>query len=309
MSALQALIAEGVVPIDGGFATELEALGYDLTDELWSARLLNDAPTAVEAVHLNFLRAGARVVITASYQASYESFATAGLPASDADFLLASSVTIAQAARAAWQSEQPTAPLTLVAASLGPYGAMLAGGQEYTGDYDDADLQQIKRFHRPRMTALLGADPDLLAWETIPNLLEAEAIAALQTEFDGPSAWVSFQCRDASQLADGSAIEEAVRLVAKAPGVEAMGFNCTAPEYALELIERIRGAAPKLAIVVYPNDGRVWDGLRREWATGGAGGFPDDIVRSWTAAGADLIGGCCGVTPAGVTSIAHALRA
>ena len=72
MSALQALIAEGVVPIDGGFATELEALGYDLTDYLWSARLLNDAPAAVEAVHLNFLRAGARVVITASYQASYE---------------------------------------------------------------------------------------------------------------------------------------------------------------------------------------------------------------------------------------------
>ena len=309
MSALQALIAEGVVPIDGGFATELEALGYDLTDDLWSARLLNDAPAAVEAVHLNFLRAGARVVITASYQASYESFATAGLPASDADFLLASSVTLAQAARAAWQSEQPTAPLTLVAASLGPYGAMLAGGQEYTGDYDDADLQQIKRFHRPRMTALLGADPDLLAWETIPNLLEAEAIATLQTEFDGPSAWVSFQCRDASQLADGSAIEDAVRLVAKAPGVEAVGFNCTAPEHALELIERIRGAAPKLAIVIYPNDGRVWDGLRREWATGGAGGFPDDVVRSWAAAGADLIGGCCGVTPAGVTSIAHALRA
>ena len=308
MSALQALIAEGVVPIDGGFATELEALGYDLTDDLWSARLLNDAPAAVEAVHLNFLRAGARVVITASYQASYESFATAGLPASDADFLLASSVTLAQAARAAWQSEQPTAPATLVAASLGPYGAMLAGGQEYTGDYDDADLQQIKRFHRPRMTALLGADPDLLAWETIPNLLEAEAIAVLQTEFDGPSAWVSFQCRDASQLADGSVIEEAVRLVAKAPGVEAVGFNCTAPEYALELIERIRGAAPKLAIVVYPNDGRVWDGRRREWATGGAGGFPDDVVRSWAAAGADLIGGCCGVTPEGVTSIARALH-
>ncbi|MBJ7247779.1 MAG: homocysteine S-methyltransferase, partial [Thermoleophilia bacterium] len=257
---------------------------------------------------LNFLRAGARVVITASYQASYESFATAGLPASDADFLLASSVTLAQAARATWQSEQPTAPPTLVAASLGPYGAMLAGGQEYTGDYDGADLQQLKRFHRPRMTALLGADPDLLAWETIPNLLEAEAIAALQTEFDGPTGWVSFQCRDASRLADGSTIEEAVRLVAKAPGVEAVGFNCTAPEHALELIERIRGAAPKLAIVVYPNDGRVWDGLRREWATGGAGGFPDDVVRSWAAAGADLIGGCCGVTPAGVTAIAHALR-
>lgn len=302
------LLAEGPVPIDGGFATELEALGYDLSDELWSARLLRDGPTAVGAVHLSFLRAGARIVITASYQASQESFAKVAIPASEADHLLALSVTLAQSARQSWQREQPAAPDTLVAASLGPYGAMLANGQEYTGDYGEAGCEQILRFHRPRVAALLGAGPDLLAWETIPNLAETEAIALLQAEFDGPPAWVSFQCRDGAHIADGSSIEAAVERVASAPGVRAIGCNCTAPEYVLELIGRIRRVAPTLGVVVYPNDGRTWDGPRRRWAAGGDGAFLDDAVRSWAAAGASLIGGCCGVGPAGITAIAGVLR-
>ena len=159
MSAIDDLIHEGPVPIDGGFATELEALDYDLTSDLWSARLLQDGPAAVEAVHLNFLRAGARVSITASYQASQESFATAGIPAAEADRLIATSVTLAQAARTAFEGERPAAPFTLVAASLGPYGAMLANGQEYTGDYEGAGVDEIAAFHRPRVAALLGAVP------------------------------------------------------------------------------------------------------------------------------------------------------
>ena len=186
MSAIDDLIHEGPVPIDGGFATELEALDYDLTSDLWSARLLQDGPAAVEAVHLNFLRAGARVSITASYQASQESFATAGIPAAEADRLIATSVTLAQAARTAFEAEHPAAPFTLVAASRGPYGARLANGQEYTGDYEGAGVDAIAAFHRPRVAALLGAGPDVLAWETIPNLLEADAIARLQAELPEP---------------------------------------------------------------------------------------------------------------------------
>ena len=308
MSRIDDLIGAGPVPIDGGFATELEALDYDLSSDLWSARLLRDGPAAVEAVHRNYLRAGARASITASYQASRESFATAGIPADEADRLLAASVELAQAARAAFEAEQPDAPFTVVAASLGPYGAMLADGQEYTGDYGGAGVDEILAFHRPRVAALLGAGPDVLAWETIPNLLEADAIARLQAEFDGPPAWVSFQCRDGGRIADGTPIEDAIARVKDAPGVRAVGCNCTAPEHVLELIGRCRAAAPDLAVVVYPNDGRVWDGAARAWATGGAGGFPDDTIRSWAAAGATLIGGCCGVTPAGIAAIAAALR-
>ncbi len=302
------LLAAGPAPIDGGFATELEALGCDLTDDLWSARLLRDGPEAVEAVHLAFLRAGARVVITASYQASRPSFAAVGINESEADALLSASVRLAQSARATWQLEQPSAPFALVAASLGPYGAMLADGQEYTGEYGDATRDDILRFHRPRVAALLGATPDLLAWETIPNFREAEAIAALQAEFDGPQAWVSFQCRDGTRIADGTPLEDAIARVASAPGIRAVGCNCTAPEHVLEIIARCKAAAPGLAVVVYPNDGRVWDGMAREWAVGGPGGFPDATTRSWAAAGATLIGGCCGVTPAGIAALSTALQ-
>ena len=305
---LDALLAAGPVPIDGGFATELEAMGEDLSSDLWSARLLDDGPATVEAVHLAFLRAGARVIITASYQASVESFATAGIPVSDAERLLGTSVTLAQAARHAFMRETPGAPFALVAASLGPYGAMLADGQEYTGDYDGAGVDVIEAFHHRRVGALLGPGPDLLAWETIPNVDEADAIARLQARFDGPPAWVSFQCRDGATIADGTPLEEAIARVAGAPGVRAVGCNCTAPEHVLEIVERCRRAAPELAVVVYPNDGRVWDGQARTWATGGAGGFPDDAVRSWVAAGATLVGGCCGVTPAGIAAIAGCLR-
>jgi len=308
VSALDALIAEGPVAIDGGFATELEALGEDLSSDLWSARLLADAPAAIEAVHLAFLRAGARVTITASYQASIESFATAGIPVSEAERLLGTSVTLAQAARTAFVREQPGTPFALVAASLGPYGAMLADGQEYTGDYGGAGVDEIEAFHHRRVGALLGPEPDLLAWETIPNLAEAEAISRLQERFDGPPAWVAFQCRDGGHIADGSPIEDAVARVAGAPGVRAVGCNCTAPEHVEELIGRCRAAAPDLAVVVYPNDGRVWDGAARAWATGGAGGFPDETVRAWITAGASLIGGCCGVTPAGIAAIAGVTR-
>mgnify|MGYP006273313741 CR=1 FL=1 len=308
MTAFDDLLAEVPVAIDGGFATELEAMGEDLSSDLWSARLLEDGPAQVEAVHLAYLEAGARVVITASYQASVESFGTAGIPPSDAERLLATSVTLAQAARTRFVREHPDAPAALVAASLGPYGAMLAEGQEYTGDYGGAGVDAIEAFHHRRVGALLGPAPDLLAWETIPNLAEADAIARLQERFDGPPAWVSFQCRDGASIADGSAIEDAVERVAGAPGVRAVGCNCTAPEHVLELIGRCRAAAPHLAVVVYPNDGRIWDGARREWATGGVGGFPAEAVRAWADAGASLIGGCCGVTPAGVAAIAAALR-
>lgn len=306
--ALAAVLADLPVAIDGGFATELEARGHDLSDDLWSARLLRDDPAAVEAVALAYLQAGARVVITGSYQASREAFARAGVEPDAADALIARSVALAQAARTAFAAERPTSPPVAVAGSLGPYGAMLAGGQEYTGDYGAITTDALIAFHAPRVEALLGAAPDLLAWETIPHRDEVAAIVALQGEAGGPPAWVSFQCRDGERLADGTPIEEAARIAAAAPGVVAVGVNCTAPEFVGDLLERLRRAVPDLALVVYPNDGRVWDATARTWSTPGVGGFPPATVRAWVDAGASLIGGCCGVGPDGVRGIAEALR-
>lgn len=306
--ALDAILAETPVAIDGGFATELEARGHDLSDGLWSARLLRDDPDAVEAVALAYLRAGARVVITGSYQGSREAFARAGVDPAEADALIARSVTLARAAREAFRAEQTDAPPVAVAGSLGPYGAMLAGGQEYTGEYGDITVDDLVAFHAPRVETLLGAGPDLLAWETIPHRDEVVAIATLQAQSGGPPAWVSFQCRDGERIADGTPVEEVARVAAAAPGVVAVGVNCTAPEFVGDLLGRLRRAAPGTALVVYPNDGRVWDANARTWSTSGIGGFPPATIRHWVDAGASLIGGCCGVGPDGVRGIAEALR-
>src|SRR6478609_8614413 len=130
---------------DGGLATELEAMGEDLSDALWSARLLADAPDRIEAAHLAFFRAGAQVATTASYQATFEGFAARGIAVDDADALLRRSVEIAGRARATALAGGVAGPL-FVAASVGPYGAMLADGSEYRGRYGRSEAW-LRDFH------------------------------------------------------------------------------------------------------------------------------------------------------------------
>jgi homocysteine S-methyltransferase len=207
------------------------------------------------------------------------------------------------------EMKSPETPPLLVAASIGPYGAMLNGGQEYTGEYGGATLEDLVNFHRPRARALLHALPDLLAYETIPSLLEAQAIVQLQTELNGPLAWVSFQCRDTAHIADGSTIEAAIACLRNAPGVCAVGVNCCAPDLVEALVQRLAVAAPGLSIVVYPNNGRVWDGERMEWLLSGPDSFPAQAVQRWMRAGANIIGGCCGISASGVAAIASVLHA
>ena len=168
--------------LDGGLATELEARGHDLSDRLWSARLLLSEPDAIEEVHLAYFRAGARVAITASYQASVEGFAAAGLDRPTALEAIRRSVELAQRARRRFLEEEAAAGRdpgrVLVAGSVGPYGAMLADGSEYRGDYDPGDAA-LEAFHRPRIDALVAAGADLLAIETIPTLREARVLVRL----------------------------------------------------------------------------------------------------------------------------------
>ncbi len=290
------LAREGALLLDGGMSNQLEAQGADLSDALWSARLLLDDPVQVVRAHLAYFRAGARVATTASYQASFEGFATRGLDRDGASALLRRSVELGDEAREQARAEGITAPL-FVAASVGPYGAMLADGSEYRGNYGRT-VAQLADFHRDRLAVLAAAGPDLLAFETIPELEEAVAVAGLLAEPEvarGLSAWVSFSCADGGHIRSGVPVEEAVAAVAGSPGLIAVGFNCTAPEHADELVERF-GAASGLPVVVYPNSGEGWDPVNRRWT--GAGARLDAAAAArWRAAGAGLIGGCCRVTP------------
>jgi homocysteine S-methyltransferase len=300
----EALRAGRPLVLDGGLATQLEAQGADLSDRLWSARLLVEQPEEIVAAHLAFYRAGAQVATTASYQATFEGFAARGLDHDAAANLLRRSVELADRARAIALDEGVAGPL-FVAASIGPYGAMLADGSEYRGRYGRT-VAELADFHRERFRVLAATGADVLAVETIPEIEEARAIAVLLGELPGTAAWISFSCTDGGYLRGGAPIEAAVEAIMDAPGVVATGVNCTAPEHVGELIARMRSVS-SLPIAVYPNSGEGWDAVARRWTGAGAGRVDGEAAVRWRSAGALLIGGCCRVSPSQVGAMGQAL--
>lgn len=280
--------------IDGGVATELSRHGMNLSDDLWSARVLIEAPDAIERVHTEYFLAGADIAVTASYQASYDGFAKRGLSAESTTAVLQRSVEIAQSARSRMLRARPgTVRELLVAASVGPYGAVLHDGSEYRGDYG-LDANALVDFHRERFTVLADAGADLLACETIPSRIEAAALVRLLGERPDAKAWVTFSCRDGRHTSAGDSIAECARWLDGVPQVVAIGVNCVAPELVESLIHEL-GTGTMKPIVVYPNSGETWDAAARCWV-GTADRFTAYVPR-WLGAGASWIGGCCRTTP------------
>lgn len=285
--------------LDGGLSTQLELGGADLDHPLWSAHVLLEDPGAVRDAHRAFLRAGADVLITASYQVSFEGFAAQGSDESAAAEALRASVAIA---RGSADSSEGNAPI--VAASVGPYGAILADGSEYRGNYG-LSHEQLVSFHRRRMEILLDAEPDLLAIETIPSIDEARALVEVLEGLPEARAWFTFTCSDPATLADGTPFARAVGMVASSPQVVAVGVNCTPATFVTELIGRAREQTTK-PIVVYPNRGGDWDPRTKHWL-GAEGEGLADLGPEWLGAGASLIGGCCGTSAADIEALATAI--
>jgi homocysteine S-methyltransferase len=294
--------------LDGGLATELEARGHDLSDRLWSARLLLTDPTVIEDVHLAYFRAGAQVATTASYQATIPGFGAAGLDRAAALSAIRRSVELASRARDRFAAEVGVSPDgLLVAGSVGPFGAMLADGSEYRGDYDPGEAA-LREIHAPRIEVLLEAGADLLAMETIPTVREAEVLVELLDEFDA-TGWLSYQCRDAGHTAAGEPIESAVAVADGVAGLVAVGINCTAPRHVPSLLALAAArAGADLPLIAYPNGGDAWDPAARRWvASGPGGGFDAAMVAGWTSSGAGWLGGCCGTGPRDIAALAAAV--
>jgi len=288
--------------LDGGLATRLESYGRDLGGGLWSARLLADEPDLVRRVHRDYFEAGADVATAAGYQASVPGLTARGFTRREAVGLLVRSVELARSERDAFGSG-------LVAAGVGPYGAALADGSEYTGDYD-LDEDGLYAWHRERWHVLAGAGADLMACETVPSLPEARALARLLDEVPGPRAWISFSCRDGEHLGDGTPLRRAAAELAPlhaAGRLVAVGVNCTAPRHVPSLVRAVAEAG--LPAVAYPNSGESWDAARGRWTgVGDPGGFGAAAV-SWCEAGAVLVGGCCRTGPEHVRSVRACLDA
>lgn len=289
----------GVAILDGGLATELERRGLDLRDPLWSAKILVEAPEEIEAVHYDYFRAGADVGTSASYQATFEGFAARGIGAEDSERLLRRSVDLVEHARERfWKDSGNRAGRSrpLVAASIGCYGASLHDGSEYRGDYG-LSREELMDFHRPRLRVLADSGAEVLAFETIPSKLEAQAVVALLEELrEAPPAWVSFSCRSEGEVSNGEPLAECFACAGEAETVVAVGINCTPPRFVSGLLSSIRGATGKL-VAVYPNSGEIWDARRRVWVPGETCAPMEELAPEWRRLGARLIGGCCRTTP------------
>jgi len=298
-----------VIILDGALATELERRGCKLNDKLWSAKILLETPELIRQVHLDYFMAGADCAITASYQATIERLSRRGFNEKEAIELIQSSVRLAADARDEfWKDETKRIgrPRPFVAASVGPYGAYLANGSEYGGDYGLTEMQ-LMDFHRPRMKALIETDADILACETIPCLVEAQALTRLLKEFPNVRAWISFSCRDETHVCHGEKFEDCVRLVSQSPQVAAVGVNCTSPKFISSLIREARKATDK-PILVYPNSGETYNAASNDWDGEPVCDSFADQAKEWYKVGARGIGGCCRTTPDDIRAITEWAR-
>lgn len=291
---------QGILILDGGLATELENRGHQIDSDLWSAGMLMDEPEAIRAVHYDYLKSGADCISTASYQATVEGFMNAGISEEEARSLISLSVSLAEEARELFlKSDDYDSDLRLrplIAGSVGPYGAMLADGSEYRGDYGVTD-RVLSAFHEPRWEVLSNSSIDLLAIETIPSYQEAKVLLELLNRSSGKYAWISFSCKDGERINDGTPIRECASLFESCDRVVAIGINCTAPKHISSLIKQVRLGAPDKQIIVYPNSGEMYDAGKRKWNTGSDSDKNDFDSTLWYEEGARLIGGCCRVGP------------
>ncbi len=294
-----------VLVIDGALATELESRGFDLKDDLWSAKILLEKPEAIQQLHYDYFKAGADCVITASYQATIEGFMKRGLTREQAYALLQKSVRLAIEARDEFWADEANRigrAKPFVAASVGPYGAYLADGSEYRGNYGLTE-EQLMDFHRPRMRALVEAGAEMLACETIPTPIEAWALVKVLGEFEGMSAWISFSCKDEAHVCEGERLEECIRQIESRPQVAAVGVNCTSPKFVPALIREAKKATEK-PILVYPNSGESYSAEKMDWNGDPVYESFGEEAKVWHEAGARIIGGCCRTSPGDIQVIA-----
>jgi homocysteine S-methyltransferase len=278
-----------VIKLDGGLSTALENNGNKLTTSLWTGELIRSNPAEITKAHLDFINAGAEIIITSAYQLSYPGCSERGWSEQETDQALITSTQLAK------DAVDQSGKAVKVAASVGPYGASLADGSEYKGNYG-VTKSVLKDFHSRRLEVLIATSPDLLALETMPDTFEVEVLLELLADCPTPY-WISYSCRQGNQTNAGQSFQAAVDLANRAMTV---GINCTKPELITDLL---RSASSSKPFIVYPNSGRVWDAKNKVWTGSGSTGFSDQLISEWVGAGAQIIGGCCGIGPAEIEQV------
>ena len=292
--------------LDGGLSNVLETMGCNLEHPLWTARLIQSNPELIVKAHLAYLEAGANCITSSGYQASVEGYIQLGESPENAEAFILKSLELAIKARRLYLEKHSPTYFIKVAASMGPYGALLADGSEYTGKYHITD-KKLASFHKSKIELLRDSAADFFAFETIPSLQEVTVLSNLLIKSSKPC-WVSFSCKNETYLNDGHKIRDAVLLIANHPTIFAIGVNCTAPKFITKIIGTIKRFAPQKKVIVYPNSGEVYDAKSKSWQ-----GVSDPIVfekmaLEWHDNGADIIGGCCRIGPEHISRISNFLE-
>ena len=297
MKAFDNLLAKNkFLILDGAIATELERKGADLNDPLWSAKVLLDQPSLILQTHLDYIKAGADIITTTTYQATFEGLAKKGLSQKKAEEIFNLAVELAGGAREIFFKNPKNKRPVLIAGSIGPYGAFLADGSEYTGQYD-IDKNQLKSFHRKRLAFLTKTKIDLLIFETFPNLKEIEAISELLSDLKTPyPVLFSLSCKNASELADGSSISAAAKIATRTDQVKAIGINCIRPNLVAPVLATISKSV-QTPLMAYPNNGDKWNAAQKCWIENKLENASETHWKEWLEKGAKVIGGCCRTTP------------
>ena len=295
---------EGPFVIDGGLSNQLESKGIRLDNSLWTASALVTQPDSIVRTHLDYLEAGAECIITSSYQATLQGFIASGYSKQESEVLINLTAQLAEQAREQFIAQNPGVTKPLIAGSIGPYGAFLADGSEYRGDYGLSD-QQLADFHQPRMHILASSVVDLLACETIPSYQEAEVLVRCLEEVEKPS-WISFTFKSEKRLWDDTEVEKCAALIGNSSSVSGIGINCTRPEFVLGLLRRMHPHIGQKPIVVYPNSGETYDPESKKWDGTSTDHLDDNSIAEWLDAGATGIGGCCRIGPRTIKRI-HSL--
>lgn len=292
--------------IDGSMSTSLERLGCDTDNELWTAAALLNQPELVYQVHKEYFEAGARLAITDTYQANLAALKqNAGLDEQAARAVIQKAVTLAKQARNDY--EKKTGIHNYVAGSLGPYGAYLADGSEYRGDYELTEAE-YQEFYRPRIEEITKVGVDCLALETQPKLSEVKAVLdLLKAEYPDQKVYVTFTLKDAATISDGTPLKQAAQTVNEYDQVIGMGINCIPPRLVTPAIKNLK-AATDLPIVVYPNSGAIYDPKTKTWSKPAKEDDFGNLTKEWLAAGATIIGGCCTTTPQDIQKIAVVIK-
>lgn len=293
--------------IDGALASELQRRGCDLNDSLWSAKVLIEQPELIQQVHYDYFKAGADCAITASYQATPMGFAQKGIELEESIKLIKTSVKLAQQAKMQYLNDIKQDKALLIAGSVGPYGAYLANGSEYTGDYQLSESEFIA-FHKDRVTALIDAGVDILACETMPSFLEIKALVKLIQQFPMVNCWFSLTLKDQQHISDGTPLTEVIEYLNSIEQIVSVGINCIALEKVTPALEVLSKLTSK-PLIVYPNSGEQYDPTTKQWHKNHHHNctFANQL-DTWIKLGAKLIGGCCQTTPEDIVEIHQLLN-